>query len=145
MEIQEIMNQIDEQRKEQNAVYHNVAVKYGMSDTVMMILYFASDEETVLTQQEICNACFLPKQTVNTAIAGLAQKGLVELELIPGTRNKKRILLTDAGRELEKNTTDRLRGAEIRAYGKLSAEELNSYLEMTRKLKAALREETEKL
>lgn len=108
MEIQEIMNQIDEQRKEQNAVYHNVAVKYGMSDTVMMILYFASDEETVLTQQEICNACFLPKQTVNTAIAGLAQKGLVELELIPGTRNKKRILLTDAGRELEKNTTDRL-------------------------------------
>lgn len=75
------------------------------------ILYFASDEETVLTQQEICNACFLPKQTVNTAIAGLAQKGLVELELIPGTRNKKRILLTDAGRELEKNTTDRLRGA----------------------------------
>ena len=75
------------------------------------ILYFASDEETVLTQQEICNACFLSKQTVNTAIAGLAQKGLVELELIPGTRNKKRILLTDAGRELEKNTTDRLRGA----------------------------------
>lgn len=75
------------------------------------ILYFASDEETVLTQQEICNACFLPKQTVNTAIAGLAQKGLVELELIPGTRNRKRILLTDAGRELEKNTTDRLRGA----------------------------------
>ena len=71
----------------------------------------ASDEETVLTQQEICNACFLPKQTVNTAIAGLAQKGLVELELIPGPRNKKRILLTDAGRELEKNTTDRLRGA----------------------------------
>lgn len=47
--------------------------------------------------------------------------------------------------ELEKNTTDRLRGAEIRAYGKLSAEELNSYLEMTRKLTAALREETEKL
>lgn len=76
---------------------------------------------------------------------GLAQKGLVELELIPGTRNKKRILLTDAGRELEKNTTDRLRGAEIRAYGKLSVEELNSYLEMTRKLTAALREETEKL
>ena len=145
MEIQEIMNQIDEQRKEQDAVYHNVAVKYGMSDTVMMILYFASDEETVLTQQEICNACFLPKQTVNTAIAGLAQKGLVELELIPGTRNKKRILLTDAGRELAKNTTDRLYGAEIRAYGKLSAEELNSYLEMTRKLTAALREETEKL
>ena len=71
--------------------------------------------------------------------------GLVELELIPGTRNKKRILLTDAGRELEKNTTDRLRGAEIRAYGKLSVEELNSYLEMTRKLTAALREETEKL
>ena len=109
------------------------------------ILYFASDEETVLTQQEICNACFLPKQTVNTAIAGLAQKGLVELELIPGMRNKKRILLTDAGRELEINTTDRLRGAEIRAYGKLSAEELNSYLEMTRKLTTALREETEKL
>ena len=77
--------------------------------------------------------------------AGLAQKGLVELELIPGARNKKRILLTDAGRELEKNTTDRLRGAEIRAYGKLSVEELNSYLEMTRKLTAALREETEKL
>ena len=59
----------------------------------------------------------------------------------PGNAEQKE----DAGRELEKNTTDRLRGAEIRAYGKLSAEELNSYLEMTRNLTAALREETEKL
>ena len=34
---------------------------------------------------------------------------------------------------------------ELRAYGQLSAEVLNSYLEMTSKLTAALREETEKL
>lgn len=59
--------------------------------------------------------------------------------------HRKALWSSSSSRELEKNTTDRLRGAEIRAYGKLSAEELNSYLEMTRKLTAALREETEKL
>ncbi len=145
MEIQEVMSQIDEQRKEQDAVYHNMAVKFGLSDTAMMILYFAADQRSTVTQQEVCNACFVPKQTVNTAIAGLVQKGLVELELIPGTRNKKRILLTEKGWHLAANTTEKLRAAELRAYGRLSEEELQSFLDMTRRLTVGLREETEKI
>ncbi len=145
MEIKEVMSLIDEQRKEQDAVYHNVAVKFGLSDTALMILYFASDHVSTVTQQEVCNACFVPKQTVNTAIAGLVQKGFVELEVIPGTRNKKKILLTEKGWELAACTADRLREAEIRAYGRLSAEELQSFLDMTRRLTTALREEIEKI
>lgn len=145
MDIGEFIKQIEQQRKEQDAIYHNVAVKYGLSDTAMWVLYIVSESEAVVTQQELCRQCFCAKQTINTAITGLVKNGFAVLEVIPGTRNQKKIILTDKGVALTQNTTDRLREAEQRAYGKLAEAELQAYLEMTSRLTVALREETEKL
>lgn len=88
-----------------------------------------------VTQQELCRQCFFPKQTVNTAIARLCKNDCMSLEVIPGTRNQKKILLTGKGTEFAEKTVGRL----------VEAEELQAYLDMTARLTAALREETEKL
>ena len=145
MEIIDYINQIEQQRKEQDFIYHNAAVKFGLSDTAMWVLYNVYAAKDVITQQELCRQCFFAKQTVNTAITGLSKNGYVELEVIPGTRNQKKILLTDKGNALAKTTIAPLIKAEERAYSALSREELENYLAMTTSLTVALREETEKL
>lgn len=145
MNIGDFIKQIEQQRKEQDAIYHNVAVKYGLSDTAMWVLYIVSETDEVHTQQELCRQCFCAKQTINTAITNLIKNGYVKLEMLPDSRNQKKIILTDKGWKLAAGTTSLLREAENRAYAKLSKKELKAYLEMTTRLTVSLREETEKL
>lgn len=38
MDSRKYIELIEQQRKEQDAIYHNVAVKYGLSDTAMWVL-----------------------------------------------------------------------------------------------------------
>ena len=141
----DFIRRIEQQQKEQDHIYHNTAVRYGLSDTDMWILYSVYTAPGTVTQQELCRQCFFPKQTVNTAIARLCKNGYASLEAIPGTRNQKKILLTDKGTEPAGNTVGHLIEAEERAYAALTPEELQAYLDMTVRLTAALREETEKL
>ena len=97
MDIREVIFRIERERKEQNAIYHAAAAKFGLTDTELWVLYCISEPDEDRTQQDLCRQCFYPKQTINTAITGLAKDGLVELIPIPGTRNHKRIHLTPAG------------------------------------------------
>ena len=54
MNIGGFIDQIEQQRKEQDAIYHNVAVAYGLSDTAMWVLYFVSNSKEVCTQHNLC-------------------------------------------------------------------------------------------
>lgn len=94
MTITDFIRRIEQQQKEQDHIYHNAAVRYGLSDTGMWVLYNVYTASDTITQQELCRQCFFPKQTVNTAIARLIKSGCMTLEAIPGTRNQKKILLT---------------------------------------------------
>lgn len=143
--MKKFIMQIEQQRKEQDAIYHDVAVKYNFSDTAMWVLYIVSDSDEICTQQDLCRRSFYAKQTIHTAVNSLIKQNLVELEVIPGTRNQKKILLTDKGREAVKSTVVPLKEAENRAYKSLSMDELQLYLDMTERLTAALRDELDKL
>lgn len=145
MNITDYINKIEQLRKEQDAIYHNVATGYNLSDTAMWVLYMVSVSEKPCTQQDLCQQCYVAKQTINTAVTGLLRNEIVVLEPIPGTRNQKNIVLTKKGRELANRTIQKLCEAEQTAYGKISAEDLDRYLEITEKITNYLREETEKL
>ena len=145
MDIREVIFRIERERKEQNAIYHSVAAKFGLTDTALWVLYCISEPDEDQTQQDLCRRGFYAKQTINTAIAGLAKNGFVELIPVPGTRNHKKIHLTPKGRELVDWTARPLKTAEENAYGRISEEELSAYLETASKLNEYLREETEKL
>ena len=145
MDIRKYIELIEQQRKEQDSIYHNVAVKYGLSDTALWVLYNIYGAKDVITQQELCRQCFFAKQTVNTAITSLIKNGYVGLESISGTRNHKKIILTEKGVSLAESTIKPLVEAEKNAYAVLNSEEIKRYLDMTTRLTVSLREETEKL
>lgn len=141
MDITNFIKQIEQQHKEQDALYHEVALKYSLSDTVMWVLYILCRSEEPLTQQGLCQQGYLPKQTINSAVNSLVKKGMVQLEVIPGTRNQKKIVLTDEGKAFSEKTIHNLISAEKQAYKNLSDEEREIYLKLTSKITASLREE----
>ena len=145
MDIGSIIDQIEQQRKEQDAIYHGVAAGHGLSDTALWVLYFLNTTEGDCTQQDLIRQCFFSKQTINTAVAGLVKKGWLTLEMIPGTRNLKRLLLTPEGRAAAAETAEPMREAEKRAYGSLSEAELAQYLALTERLTQSLRKEMEEI
>ncbi len=145
MNSREFIRRIEQQRKEQDSIYHSVAEKYGLSDTAMWVLYLVTEGSGNITQQDLCRQSCYAKQTINTAVNSLTKSGFVELIPIPGTRNHKKIQLTDSGRGLVNRTTRNLKAAEERAYGRLTDDELETYLDITSRLTAYLREETEGL
>ncbi len=145
MDIENYIKQLDRTMKEYDSIYHNAAVKYGLSDSAMWILFVVSDAGKAYTQQDLCRECWFPKQTINTALNNLIKDGCAELEAIPGTRNRKRIILTDKGRELAENTVERLKKAEHAAFRRFTDEELNGYLDMSERINRYLREEIEKV
>ena len=144
MDITYYIDEIDCLNREQDSIFHNLAVHLKTSDSVLCVLYNLTHMDGC-TQQELCSRCFFPKQTINTAVLSLAKRGYVTLETIPGTRNLKKILLTDAGHELLRDKIEPILAAERRAYRSLSDEELDACLKAISKLTDALKTEFGKL
>lgn len=145
MDVEKYLIELEQLMKEQDSIYHNAAVKFGLSDTSMWILYHVTGDKSEYTQQELCRECCFPKQTVNTAIKNLVSDGYAELEEISGNRKSKRIRLTERGKQLAAVSTDKIKQIEFGAYGRFGIEELNFYLDMTRKLNDNLRELSDKI
>ena len=106
--------------KKYDSLYRGAAAAFGLSDCSMWVLYYLQSAEELLSQQDLIGLMLFPKQTINSAVSGLAKKGYVTLEMIPNTKNRKRILLTDSGRAFAKKTVLRMIQAEERAVSEMS-------------------------
>lgn len=106
--------------KKYDSLYRGAAAAFGLSDCSMWVLYYLQNAEEPLSQQDLIGLMLFPKQTINSAVTGLAKKGYVTLKMIPNTKNRKRILLTDEGRNFAEKTVLRMIQAEERAVSKMS-------------------------
>ena len=130
MKTEEYLMNIAKQEKQFDALYRNAGALFGLPDCAMWILYFLSTSEDELSQQDLIEKMMFPKQTINSAVTGLAKKGLVELTMIPGTRNRKRITLTDDGKELADATVVKMWQAECRAGESMGKDKMAQYIEL---------------
>lgn len=72
----------------------------------------------------------MPKQTVNSVILNWVKRGLAYLEMVPGTRNRKIICLTEEGKRFGENVVMKIYSAEQRSFGKMSKQERQSIIEL---------------
>ena len=119
---------IARQEKQFDALYRNAGALFNIPDCAMWVLYFVASSQEVLSQQDLINQMMFPKQTINSAVAGLQKKGLLELVAIPGTRNRKKIILTEVGHELVSHTVARMRQAECQAVEQMGFEKMEQYI-----------------
>lgn len=133
----EILNQ---QIKEIIGLYRG-AIGGKVSDNEFWILYTLMVIGGEYSQQDICNAWSMSKQTVNTIIMHMMKKGFVTLEVVPGTRNRKIICLTDAGKKYGEHIVKPIAEGERRAYEKLSPEDRAAFFNALSKYIDALKTE----
>lgn len=62
------------------SLYHEAAVKIGISDTVLNILYVLCEKEGQCLQSDIFRLTGISRQTINSAIRKLEKSELVYLE-----------------------------------------------------------------
>jgi len=125
------------------AAYHEVAVKLGLSDSVMMVLYIIYDRGGVCLLGEIPRLSGIPKQTVNSALRKMESDGILRMEAVDG--KKKKVHLTEAGMTLAEGTVLRLMALEDAVFAGWSQEEQKTYLALTQRYLEEFREKTKEL
>ena len=123
--------------KENTAIYRDLSVRMGLTESTFWILYTLRVEESPVTQSDMCAILGYPKQTVNSALKKLEQEGLLSLSGGRG-RGGKPIRLTEAGIKLAEQTVDFVIEAEQRALLDLSTGEQTRLLTLMRRYNDAL-------
>lgn len=128
---------------ELNAVYHEMSLKLGLSDSAMIILYTICDQGKRCPLQDICRYSGLSKQTVNSALRKLEAEGVIYL-VSAGSRNKT-VCLTEKGMGLAERTVKRIMQAENEIYTSWPEQDVEKYLELTEHFLTALQEKAERM
>lgn len=134
--INYLMTEID-------ALYHQAAVKMGLSDSVARVLYTIYEAKGSCLLSEIYKKTGVSKQTINSALRKLEQEGILYLEPYKG--NAKKVILTSKGEQYVEQTVAKLYAAEIRSFASWSEAEMKMYISLIRKDIDSLRKEIERM
>ena len=141
MEKKAYLSQIAAQEKQYAALYRTVGSQFGLPDCTMWALYYLVSSEEPLTQQDLIEKMMFPKQTINSAIMNLVKSGHVELRIVPGTRNRKTIILTEAGTKLANDTVKRMYEAELRAVESMGEQKMEQFSKLYSEFFSSLQSE----
>lgn len=129
-QLQQQLQVLNRLYKESGHIYSGLASRLGMTDTTFWVLYAIAHSAEPMSQNDLCSDFFFPVQTINSAINNLRKNGLLELQVIPGTRNRKAILLTEKGKAFVANTINKADEVEKNAFLCFNEEERELYLSL---------------
>lgn len=111
-------------------IYHTAAVKMGLSDSELWILYSLSAGEKPIHQTELIKFTGMKKTTVNSALKKMEREGL--LSATPADGRNTCISLTENGRLLAERTVCRLIELENKIYESWSPEDQEIIIRINR-------------
>ena len=114
-----------------DGAYHEASQRLGLTDSAMQVLYVLCNDGGESLLSRICGISGASKQTINSALRGLVKEDCIRLETLPGRRRK--VCLTQRGRELAERTALRLIGVENAVFGGWTLEERETYLALTQR------------
>lgn len=124
-----------------NALYHEAAVKMGISDSVQNILYVLCEKNGRCLQSEISKLTGISRQTINSAIRKLEKEDIVYLE--QGKGRNTILCLTEKGKKFSSEKIMPLHEAENKIWNEWTAEEQQQYLTLTKKYRDGLKKHLE--
>ncbi|MDO4325337.1 MAG: helix-turn-helix domain-containing protein [bacterium] len=141
--IMEEMKRFNYLTSEIDAAYHDVALKLGLSDSAMQVLYAICNNGESCLLSDICKLSGTSKQTINSALRKLEAEDVVYLQSFNG--KQKRVCLTENGKVLVKNTVVRLIEIENAIFGSWTKEDQDMYLALTQRYLASFKEKIKEL
>lgn len=144
--IRAINSELSQLYKWEDDLYHRYGTFFGLSDPAVWVLYgLYEDTEQVLTQNDLVSAWFYPKQTINYTVSTLVKNGWVRLEQLPVAGNSKAVLLTEDGKRICREKILPLMQAEENSLSRMTEEERELLLRLTRKQFSYFEEEIKKI
>ncbi len=134
-----IHNEFNNIMRANEEIYRNLAKIVGLSDSAFWILYALRDADSVLTQSEMCNILYQPKQTVNTSLKKMESDGYIKLNSI-NDRRRKQVFLTEDGIKLAQKTVDKVISMERDALSGLLDNEQETFVRLFQKYTNLLQE-----
>lgn len=125
------------------AVYHEAALRFGLSDSAMMTLYVLVGQGGTCALSALPYLTGLSKQTLHSAVRKLEADGIIESAAV-GPR-KKELRLTQAGQKLCDETVARLIASENDIFDQWSVAERTQYLALTKRYLDAIRAKVKEL
>lgn len=113
--------QLNDLEKSIDALFDRAGAESGLPDSTFDILYALEVYGDDCSQKELCERCWIGKQTIHSAIQRLAGQGILEVR--PGQGRSTRVLLTDAGRALVDDKVRPVIEAEARVLESFAPEE----------------------
>lgn len=126
-----------------NSLYHQAALKLGVPDSVLFVLYMIYTNGGQCLLSDIYKSYGISKQTINSAIRKLEGEDIVFLEKHNG--KAKTVCLTENGKPYINENAAKLFDAECSAFGGWSEEEMDLYLSLIQKHNASLRSQIQNL
>ncbi len=114
-----------------DACYHEAALKLGLSDSALLVLYAICSNGDSCPVSDISRLSGTRRQTINSALRKLEAEGLVYLEGLQGRR--KRVCLTEQGRRFAGGTALRVLEIEEEIFASWPQEDREKYIELTRR------------
>ncbi len=126
-QIKEALSKMGKQDRLNMALYRRVYSHFELTSCELWIFYYLLLSDRSMTQKDMCQQMFFPKQTINSAVTNLSKKGMLTLEESPDNRKNKIISLTENGKKTAAETAQKLLQAEIKATEKLGPEKTALY------------------
>lgn len=138
------MEIINGQLQELAGIYRFAASEVGISDNELMVWEVLLVMGEKFSQQDLSSLLSLSKQTINSIVSNLVKKGYVYLETLAGTRNRKLIHLTEAGKTYCNSKIAWIFNAEKSALSRMSDDEMQQCISILNKYSSFLKEELDK-
>lgn len=127
--------------RELDQIYHELAVRLGLSDSAFVILYAIMELGEGCLQKDIAAWCSLSRQTVNSSIQNLKVQGCLFLD--SGKGREKEIFLTEEGKRLVKEKIFPVMEMEQSVFEEMSPQECREMLKLMGKYVGKLRKKAE--
>ncbi len=128
---------------EMNGLYHEAAVKAGVSDSVHSILYVLCAENYRCLQSEIYKQAGISRQTINSAARRLEQDGIICLE--KGSGRNTVVCLTEEGIRFAKEKIEPIYRIENEIFDEWNEKDIEAYVNLTAKFRDALKSKLNQL
>ena len=109
-------------------IYHDASQRAGMSASMFDILYSIVEMGDGCRQKDICQACYIPKQTVHSSIRKMAEDGY--LTLAAGKGREKQIFLTEKGKLITEEKILPVIKAENKAFLQMGEQQSRIFLNL---------------
>ncbi len=145
MKFEEFIKFYNEIYKAGNRIYHAFALKCGLSDSALAIMYeLRMEGQDGITQRDLGTMLSISKQTVNSSTKSLSDMGFVELKDGKDDKREKAVALTAKGENFCIEKIDRIIKAEERAFCRLTIEEARALISAEKKYYEYFLEESKK-